>query len=413
MTFEPLSLPHRARLGAPASAPDSRRGERVSLKVSRPAFQWFLTAWAVRLVACLVIHLYSLAAGYGGFYPLASGADDTTYFPLAELIYQGGEIPFVANDYPYFLAAFYRLTGGPDLLVGQLLNVFMGALTVWFGVLLIQELTREGYDLKTRKRAIWWTGALLTFYPSLLWYSTQLVKDPPIVLAGMATLYFQTCLLRQMRPVWVLGWMISFAALFPFRPYAAVAIALALLIYVLRFKPKWLIPAVLIIGVLPYLLGRGWFGLSSLQNVMISTESVAAFRQTGYSTGGSSAGITINYSNPVAFLSTYSYSFATAMFGPFPWQIRAVGQAVALPEAIGMWALFPIWARGVWGLRRRGKSGVRVRREVLLLLFSLVLIGAIAIFSDNIGANTRLRLLPWAAFFIYASLKMPRLRFSR
>lgn len=384
---------------------------RLHLKVSRPALRWFLIAWLVRLVACLVIHAYSLLAGYGGFYPLASGADDTTYFAYAEQIYGGESTGFFANDYPLVLALYYQLIGGPDLLMGQLLNVLAGAITVGFGVLIVQELTRDRFDPLLRKRAIRWAGIFLTFYPSMLWYSTQLVKDPILVAAGIATLYFQICLLR--RPSWILvgGWLLSFGALFPFRPYAAVAVALALLLYVLRFKPKWLVPAVLVVGVLPYLLGRGWFGLSTLQS-FLSAEAIAQFRESSYSTGGSAVGITVNYSNPITFLTTYSYSFATAMFGPFPWQIRAMGQAVALPEALVMWALFPTWLRGVWKLRKRARGGARANCETMLLLFSLILIGAIALFSDNIGANTRLRLLPWGAFLLYAALRMPRFKFS-
>ena len=421
MTSQPLPRPVRASarsnaLSANASLASEGRvseGQSRGLCLSRAALQWFLTALGVRLVACILIHFYSLALGYGGFYPLASGADDVTYWDLTQRIYAGMDVPFIANDYPYVLARFYHLVGGPDLFVGKLLNVFAGALTVWFGVLLVQELTRRGYSSKARKRAVRWAGILLTFYPSLLWYSTQLVKDPLLVLAGMAALYFQVCLLRRFRPALVVGWLISFAGLFPFRPYAAAALAISILIYMLRFKPKWLVPAFVTVAVLPYLLGKGWFGLASIQNVATSADTIAQFRQSSYSIGGSSAGITINYSNPILFLLTYSYSFATAMFGPFPWQIKAVGQAVALPEAMGMWALFPVWWRGVRNLRRRVKPRTPARREVALLLFSLVLIGIIAVFSDNIGANTRLRLLPWSAFLLYASLKMPRFKLFR
>ncbi len=398
---------NRSTLAGAASASRSR-----GFRVSRAALQWFLLALVVRLVACVLIHLYSLALGYGGFYPIASGADDVSYFELTQRIYNGQDVPFISNDYPYVLALFYRFAGGPDLLVGQLLNVLAGAITVGFGVLLVQELTRK-VAVQERKRAVRLAGLLLTFYPSLLWYSTQLVKDPLLVMFGMAALYFQVRLLRRFHPGMALGWLISFAGLFPFRAYAAAALAFSLLIYILRFKPKLLVPAFVALAVFPYLLGKGWFGLSLLQGVAVNADTVAQFRQSAYSVGGSSAGITINYSNPVSFLLTYSYSFATAMFGPFPWQIKAMGQAIALPEAMGMWLLFPLWLRGVRDLRRRVKPREEARREVALLIFSLVLIGVIAIFSDNIGANTRLRLLPWGAFLLYASLKMPRVKQQR
>jgi len=127
-----------------------------------------------------------------------------------------------------------------------------------------------------------------------------------------------------------------------------------------------------------------------------------------YSIGGSAAGIEIDFSHPLAFLTSYGYSFATAMFGPFPWQLASAVQWIALPEALGLWLLSPIW---VWGIITliRGRLG----EDGLLLLFSLVLIGAVALFSDNIGANTRRRLLPWGAFLLFAASRMPRVTLER
>lgn len=64
-----------------------------------------------------------------------------------------------------------------------------------------------------------------------------------------------------------------------------------------------------------------------------------------------------------------------------------------------MWLLIPQWIKGIKKLLKRRE----VEMGELVLLFSLVLIGAIALFSDNIGVNTRLRMLAWDAFFIYAA----------
>lgn len=41
--------------------------------------------------------------------------------------------------------------------------------------------------------------------------------------------------------------------------------------------------------------------------------------------------------------------------------------------------------------------------EGFLLLFALLMIAGVAIFSDNVGANTRLRLLPITALLILSS----------
>ncbi|SDG20242.1 hypothetical protein SAMN04244560_01947 [Thermoanaerobacter thermohydrosulfuricus] len=96
---------------------------------------------------------------------------------------------------------------------------------------------------------------------------------------------------------------------------------------------------------------------------------------------------------------TYAYSFITAMFGPLPWQIKSFIVAIGLLDAIWIWLLIPQWIKGIKKLLKRRE----VEIGELVFLFSLVLIAAIALFSDNIGANTRLRMLAWDAFFIYAA----------
>jgi hypothetical protein len=87
------------------------------------------------------------------------------------------------------------------------------------------------------------------------------------------------------------------------------------------------------------------------------------------------------------------------MFGPLPWQIKSFIVAIGLLDAIWIWLLIPQWIKGIEKLLKRRE----VEIGELVFLFSIVLIAAIALFSDNIGANTRLRMLAWDAFFIYAA----------
>ncbi len=169
-----------------ASAPDSS-----SIRVPRAVMHWMVVAFMVRFVAAILIHLYSLASGFNGFYPLASGADDNTYWAASLDIYNGTGFTYSLNLYPMVLAGFYHLIGGPSLLLGKMLNVLAGAVTVGVGVLIVQELTRGRYPRAVRRRTAKWAGMLLTFYPSLLWYSTQLVKDPILILMIMPALFCQ------------------------------------------------------------------------------------------------------------------------------------------------------------------------------------------------------------------------------
>jgi hypothetical protein len=166
------------------------------------------------------------------------------------------------------------------------------------------------------------------------------------------------------------------------------------------------------------LLGKGFFAWNLIQPWLLSNQ-LENFREKIYSTGGSAAGISLDFSSPLAFASTYLYSLVTAMFGPFLWQVAGATQAIALPEALLMCGLIPLWVSLLISLVRDRKER-RVRGETgrakssqgsaMLLIFSVLLIAMVALFSDNIGVNTRLRLLPWSAFFVVAALKIRPIR---
>ena len=72
---------------------------------------------------------------------------------------------------------------------------------------------------------------------------------------------------------------------------------------------------------------------------------------------------------------------------------------IALPESLVMLSL------GIVASSRKSKPSAYQREQLLLLILAVLMSAAIALFSDNIGANTRLRLLPWSALLIYGAAK--------
>lgn len=393
-----------------AHAPSKEPCPGAMRDITGTALCWFGVALLVRLLAAIMLQLYSESRGFEGFYPLASGHDDRLYWDLA-LRYRNGEpVPYFWSGYPYVLAGLFLLLA-PSLELGKFLNVLAGALTVYLGVRLVGDLTAErasrganGSVVPTQ--ASHWAGALLTFYPSSLFYSTQLVKDPILILLGLGALSLAIHFFHRPHLLSVVFGAATFGGLYFFRGYAALALAISLFAFVVWQRRALLIPTIVAAAAVPYALGWGPFGWSYL-TFLLNPAFFTRFRESVYSIGGSAAGITLDFSNPVAFLTSYGYSFATAMFGPFPWQVESAVQLIALPEAMAMWLLFPIWVGGIVRLLRG-----QLHDEALLLIFSLVLVGAIALFSDNIGANTRLRLLPWSSFLLYAALRMPRVTLS-
>ncbi|MBS9392147.1 MAG: hypothetical protein HEQ29_02950 [Dolichospermum sp. LBC05a] len=381
----------------------------------KPAFNWMILAFLVRLVAFLAIHLYSLEAGFKGFYPLASGGDDTTYWTLANDIFNGYISLSTPSSYPFILAALFSITG-QNLLYGKFLSVLADSFTVYIGVYVARELSNSNKLTQFyRNYSAHLTGLLLTFYPSAIWHSTQLLRDSLIVLFGLLNLYLSILILKKGKKKLWIYWSITLLLVYSLRPYAAVSLIMSLFAYLMliwnaKIKRKLSIMLLLLIpcALIPYVLGQGLFGLERILP-MLSVDEISSLRKDAYSIGGSSTGISINYSNPITFMITYFPSYITAILGPFPWQVNAPVQLMALPEAIVMWILCFI----LWKNRHTKVITSEGKEENLLLVFSLILIGILSLFSDNIGANTRLRLLPWVSFFIYISIQLAKKRMLR
>jgi hypothetical protein len=380
-----------------------------AFKQKREALFWFIIALMVRSVAAIAIHMYSEANGFRGFYPLASGHDDRYYWSAAIKIFNDSYPDRHVNIYPDILAAIFSLTG-PHLFIGKILNVLLGSLSVYLGVALVQELGSNRPADGTLSRAPHWAGLFLTFYPSSIFYSTQLLKDEFVIMSGLLSLYLAARFTGLPFSARGFGgaviWLLTILFACVFRPYAALALFIPVFMYTIFSGRKWLPVVVILVAVL---VCAGIFGLSKGAHVGIfkSIDHVEALRQKVYSAGGSSFGIEIDFKSPVGFIKSYTYSYATAMFGPFPWQLRSMVHLISVPETLIMWLLFPTWLTGIVQLVKNIFLR-RLEKEQILILVSLLLIGAIALYSDNMGANTRLRILPWSAFLLYVALHPPR-----
>jgi hypothetical protein len=381
----------------------------------QPALNWTLIAFAVRLVACLAIHIYSLEAGFGGFYPLASGHDDVLYWNISDDILSGSEPERMPNSYALFLVALFRITG-QDLLIGKILSVIAGSFTIYIGILIARELCSSvNLPHQDRKYAAHLTGFLLTFYPSALWYSTQLIRDSLLVLFAVWNIYLSIKLLKKRKNSILIWWGITLLIVYSLRNYAGVGLVISLFIYLMliwktKIQRKLIVLVLVLIpcALVPYFLGQGIFGLETILP-SLNAEEIANQRENAYSTGGSSTNISIDYSNPMVFILTFGQSYITAMLGPLPWQIKSVVTIIALPETILMWILcFKLWKS--WSSKTINNKS---NEEIFLLISCLIQVSIFALFSDNIGANTRLRLLPWISFFIYVSIHFAKERVRR
>jgi hypothetical protein len=383
----------------------------------KPVSLWVIISILLGVISTIAIHAYSLETGFLGFAPLASLGDDRLYWDLSQKIQEGNAPENLIHIYPAILAFLFSVLGR-NIIYGKLFNILCYVLIVFYGILTTRILCQlKQLPLKDIKFASYMAGAILAIYPSQLFYSTQLFKDPLLTLCGIANLYYFISLFREPARRTFLFWLITFAGLFNLRPYAAISLLLSMLSYLIfvwktkRSRKFFVVAAfVLAITFLPSFFGLGLFA-SDLISPWFDGDKLTEFRESAYADASSSVDISIDYSNPVSFLFTFSISFATVILGPFPWQIRSIAHLIAFPEALILLSTL-IWMNvfsSATNSQARSKSSV----ELLPLFACLVSAGFIALFSDNIGATSRIRILAWDFLFIYISVVLASYRSSR
>lgn len=395
------------------------------------------------LMITLIIHLSAvLFIYYFDFQPFSGGSGGyknlhliatkiAENFRSGNFSFQG--VPYYEiGDYPY---RFYPLVIGilytitmPEMIIGQIFQVWLGILGVIFVYLTIKELGAS-------KKWAFIIGLIVAFYPSYLFYGSLLLKDGLVTVLALVGLLFSLKLIKKF------SWRIFFifymilAALFDFRFYIGYALLytfifswLLLSTFNLRKRVIYAIFIILFLGFLPeVLLNQGFLGINVFKT-SFSEESIAFFQEKAYTPSvrtqaeigpeNTDSPILISqtplalslvfpagYSStwekekvslrktPFEFLKDHLKYFSYILLGPFPWQLEKPVHYFALLETIPWYLLFLFIINGVY-------QSIKSRNKFVLpiIFFSLLVLGAITIFINNFGIITRIRIPAFIAF---------------
>ena len=117
----------------------------------------------------------------------------------------------------------------------------------------------------------------------------------------------------------------------------------------------------------------------SLESVQRSRNDLARSAESGF-------GADLDVSTTEGAISVIPIGFTYLMFAPFPWEVTNLRQAIALPETVLWWAMFPLMISGIIYTIKH-----RLRAAFPILLFSLMLTLAYSIFQGNVGTAYRQR----------------------
>jgi dolichyl-phosphate-mannose-protein mannosyltransferase len=362
----------------------------------------FLLAVVVRIVVAMVIFL----AGKEDFF----GGDANTYDIFGKSLLQSwhGDT-YHAERYAafirsgagawgmlYVVAAIYQFIGENRFGI-QLMNAGVGASTAIVIYYVAQSLFNN-----TRVSRV--AAVLVAFFPSLILWSSQGLKDGLIILALSLGILATLRLMDKITIGYVLILAVCLLALLSLRFYifymmvAAVGGSFMLGMKSLNaqgFVQRFIAAAV--IG-----LAFTWFGVlrdagnqleryGNLQAIQRSREDQAS--------AGSGFGKDVDVGTTEGALTAIPIGLVYLLFAPFPWDMATLRQTITLPEMIIWWSAFPLLVLGLWYALRH-----RLRQVAPIVIFTTMLTLAYSLFQGNVGTAYRQRSQLLIFYFIFVAV---------
>jgi hypothetical protein len=363
----------------------------------------FLAALLVRMVVATAIYVFKAQEFFGG--------DAITYdvFGWAQMLGWGGDKYYqaIANRFVrgemgsgwgmvYLVAAIYRIVGR-NMLAVQLVNAVFGAATS-------VTIFLCAHHMFNNLRVARFASVAVAFYPSLVLWSSQGLKDGPIVffltLAILATLKLGEKLTLKHLAVLVA----ALIALLSFRFYvfyiACLAIGGAFVIGIQKITPISFVRQFAVI----ILLGLALMYLGVTRSATIQFREYGSLERLQTSradlaTSESGFGKDVDVSSTVGALGVIPLGLLYLLFAPFPWQLVSLRQSITLPEMIVWWGSFPLLVLGMWFAIR-----YRLRMISPILIFTVMLTLAYSVFQGNVGTAYRQRAQLLVFYFIFVSV---------
>lgn len=364
-----------------------------------PLFAWALLVRILIATSIFIFHAQEFFGGdaitydFFGFAQMKAWQGDAYYKAIA-----GGFTAGQASAWGMvnMVAAVYSVIGRNTLAI-QFVNSVIGAATT----LLVFYCAHYVYEnLKVAKIA----AVLVAFYPSLVLWSAQGLKDAPIVFFLVVAIYASLRLSKKFSTKDAAILVVALFSILSLRFYVfymiTVAIAGGFVVGLQKITPtnfaRQFFVLVLLgvsftyLGVTRYASAQfGRFG--SLETIQRSRTDLAR--------AGSGFGQDVDVSTTEGAISTIPIGLIYLLFAPFPWTLITLRQSITLPEMIIWWLSFPLLVLGVWYSIR-----YRLRQISPILIFTTMLSIAYSVFQGNVGTAYRQRAQLLVFYFIFVAV---------
>lgn len=361
----------------------------LRVRASSPEAANFLTN---AFIAALLVRIFLAILIYGGDMQDKFGPDAITYDQWGKDMsdYWWGMRGNPGTDYfrsgwgmPYLVASTYFFIGQNPLAL-QILSCVLGASTMVIAYFTSKEIFNN-------TRVAQYTALFVGFFPAMVVWTCQLLKEGFIIFFLVLALYAAINLQKKFSWNWAIYLLISLLMLSGLRFYVFFMVVIAIFGgFVLSVKASVeglasrFIACVLVAVVMAYL---GVWRMSteqidkfgSLERVQMSRDWAARASKSGLDKD-------VDVSTSDGAISALPLGFITLLLAPFPWQIGSITQGLTMPEMIIWWLSIPFMIIGlIYTIR------TRFRETIGILFFTLILSISYSLYQGNLGTLYRQR----------------------
>jgi Dolichyl-phosphate-mannose-protein mannosyltransferase len=365
--------------------------------------QLFILGLLVRMFVATAIFAFNAQEFFGGdaitydFFGLAQARawqGDAYYKVIADNFAAGqatawGMIRMIAVVY-FFI--------GRNTLAIQFINSIIGSATA----ILVFNCAQHVYKNSRVARI---AAIFVAFFPSLVLWSAQGLKDAPIVFFLVLAILASLRLSEKFSVTYAAILVTALFSILSLRFYVfymiAVAIGGGFILGLQKITPTNFIrqfAVLLVVGVSLTYLGVTRYANSqfasfgSLEAVQRSRNDLAHSAQSGF-------GREVDVSTTEGAISTIPIGLVYLLFAPFPWQLDSLRQSITLPEMIIWWLSFPLLVLGIWYSIK-----YRLRQISPILIFTTMLSIAYSVFQGNVGTAYRQRAQLLVFYFVFVAV---------
>jgi len=372
----------------------------------------FLIALGVRFAASIVVYEMGLikvlgdedSGGwlYGVF--LANGWDkqQLTLLSLPEM--WAGAYTKHHLGFHYLSGLFFFVTGASARMPIAAMNCFFGAMTV----VMVYRIAISLFSRWTAVRAGW----AACFFPSMIIWSAQTLKEPVVIFLEALALYGCVNLkLSGFSVKYILICVAAIVLLPPFRFYAAylaAAVAIMALVIPRLGKGKSSLHSALVVAALivPLVLSSGYLARNEAAFERFSqVKEIEKFRNNVAKGYGSGVENRYDLNSTTGLAMAIAVGGAHLLLAPFPWQLGggSLRMLLTLPELVVWWWL--VLAGLLPGLWHVCKTRFAEVQPMLFFILGLGLLYSMMFGNVGLVFRQRAQLLPWLLIIAIVGLE--------